>query len=380
MIFSRVQLKNWKNFRDVDVRLNKRVFILGPNASGKSNFLDVFRFLSDIADDGLEKAVRIRGGISGLRCLAARQVTDIKIKVWIDDNWAYELLISGKKGTAPRIKKETVFFDSGVGIQKIFERPDEDDKRDTERLTQTALEQVNANKEFREVVNFFKSVSYRHILPQVVRSPREFSPVSVVNDPFGRDLVSQIWNTPKKTRDSRLRKINEVLKVAVPQLDDLAVEMEQSTGLPHLITRYQHWRLYGARQNEASFSDGTLRLLALLWSLLEADGPLLLEEPELSLHDEIVKQLPALFAKLERGRRKAVRQIIVSTHSQAMLVDPGVGPGEVLILFPRENGTDILTPDSEDETVMRTTGLSVAEYLLPKTTPRNVSQLSLLKL
>lgn len=356
------------------------MFIIGPNASGKSNFLDVFRFISDIAEDGLDKSVSSRNDISALRCLAARKATDISIKVWLDDQWIYELAINGRKGAPPTVTKENVFKKHDDEYINIICRPDKEDKKDTERLTQTALEQVNANKDFRDIATFFKSISYRHVLPQVVRAPREFTPVSVTNDPFGRDLVSQIWNTPKKTRDARLNKINEVLQIAVPQLDDLTVEMDQSTGLPHLITRYQHWRLYGARQNEAAFSDGTLRLLALLWSLLEAGGPLLLEEPELSLHDEIVRQLPAMFTLLERGRRKTIRQILVSTHSQAMLMDPGVGPGEILILAPGDNGTEVHTPSPEEAQIMRNSGLSVAEYLLPKTTPHNVNQLSLLKL
>ncbi|MFW5773293.1 MAG: AAA family ATPase, partial [Tangfeifania sp.] len=48
MIISRIKLKNWKNFKEIDVQLRNRIFIVGPNASGKSNFLDVFRFLRDI--------------------------------------------------------------------------------------------------------------------------------------------------------------------------------------------------------------------------------------------------------------------------------------------------------------------------------------------
>jgi predicted ATPase len=377
MMFSRIQIKNWKNFRDVDVRLNTRMFIIGPNAAGKSNFLDTFNFLSDIANDGLEKAVNSRNGVSALRCLAARKVTDISIKVWIDDAWIYELVIEGKKGAAPRVEKEVVKRKLETKTTVILNRPDKEDKSDPERLTQTALEQVNANKSFREIATFFKSISYRHILPQVVRSPRDFSPVSVTDDPYGRDLVSQIWNTAPRTRHARLKKINDVLQVAVPQLSDLTVEMDQTTGLPHLVTRYQHWRLYGARQNEAFFSDGTLRLLALLWSLLETGGPLLLEEPELSLHDEIVRQLPAMFAKLDRGKKKTTRQIIVSTHSYAMLEDPGVGPGEILILTPGDNGTEVNPPEDSDSKIMSESGLSVAEYLLPKTNPRDATRLSL---
>jgi AAA15 family ATPase/GTPase len=46
--FAWLRLKNWKNFQSVEVDLPLRVFLVGPNASGKSNLLDVFRFLRDL--------------------------------------------------------------------------------------------------------------------------------------------------------------------------------------------------------------------------------------------------------------------------------------------------------------------------------------------
>ena len=46
--FAAVHLENWRNFTQVQVDLQRRVFLVGPNASGKSNLLDVFRFLHDL--------------------------------------------------------------------------------------------------------------------------------------------------------------------------------------------------------------------------------------------------------------------------------------------------------------------------------------------
>ena len=377
MLFSRIVLTNWKNFRAVDVILNKRIFVLGANASGKSNFLDSFRFLSDVAKKGLAYAVESRGGISHIRCLSARNNPDITISVHIDDYWKYSLTFGGRKGGVPLVKSEVVTRKSeSRRLKRILARPDSDDKSDKERLTQTALEQVNANKDFREIANFLKDVSYKHIIPQVVRDPQGFTPIPVKDDPYGRDLVSKIWNTSERIRTSRLKKINEALTIAVPQLNKLEVKMNQSTGMPHLIATYQHWRLHGAKQDEASFSDGTIRLLALLWTLLESGGTLILEEPELSLHDEVVKYLPTMFANLDRKKKQTTRQVFVSTHSKVLLSDPGIGAGEVLLLQPGENGTEIVCPDEVEEELMKG-GLTAAEVLQPKTSPNNVVQLSL---
>lgn len=76
----------------------------------------------------------------------------------------------------------------------IVIRPDEDDEKDSERLTQTYLEQVCANHKFRDVADFFSSVRYIYIVPQLVREP-DWS-VGKTNDPFGGDFLEQIVCTP----------------------------------------------------------------------------------------------------------------------------------------------------------------------------------------
>jgi predicted ATPase len=379
MIITKIQLKNWKNFGEVNADCGKRVFLIGPNASGKSNFLYALRFLRDVAQDGLQKAVAVRGGMKAVRYLCARSPSIVSIAVNLGDIWEYGLSFTADTKGEPKITEEYVAqFENGTK-HNLLQRPDNDDKHDSMRLTQTALQQVNVNKDFREIADFFSSIQYRHILPQLVRDPKSFSPLPSKHDPYGRDLVSQIWNTPQKTRDARLKKINEALTIAVPQLKNLSVEQDKATGLPHLTVNYVHWRQHGAYQNEAAFSDGTLRLLTLLWSIFDAEGPLLLEEPELSLHEAIVSQLSGIFARLDRTRKKATRQIFITTHAEAMLTDPGIGGNEVLRLEPSAEGTEIRTADEQDTRLMEE-GLSAAEVLLPKTRPARIEQLSLLAL
>ena len=128
---------------------------------------------------------------------------------------------------------------------------------------------------------------------------------------------------------------------------------------------------------EDQFSDGTLRLLGLLWTALEEGGPLLLEEPELSLHPEVVQFLPQLFARIQR---RAERQVFVSTHSSDLLRDEGIGLDEVLLLQPSENGTVVRPASTFDEIKqLLNGGLSLAEAVIPQTRPQHVEQLVLFK-
>jgi len=381
MYVQRLRVENWKNFQKGDVRLSRRLFLIGPNASGKSNFLDIFRFLRDLSlprGGGLRQAVEVRRGVSAIRCLTARRYSDVLIEVELNDEatkesvWLYRLRFNQDNLQRPLIKEERVAYNG----KELLSRPDADDKTDPLRLTQTSLEQINANKAFRAIATFFQSVNYQHLLPQVIRDPQGFSPGQIDNDPFGRDFLQRVENTLPKTRDSRLRKIQAALKVAAPQLKELNM-MRDSLGVPHLVGLFEHWRPKGGKQNEAQFSDGTLRLFGLLWSLFEGDGPLLMEEPELSLHQEVVRRLPQLIERINR-QRKVKRQVMISTHSEEMLRDEGIGAEEVLRLEPSPEGTILKSPlDSPEELEQLNSGLTIADVVLPKSAPVDVHQLEL---
>jgi predicted ATPase len=101
-----IALENWKNFRSVQVEINDRLFIVGANASGKSNVLDALRFMRDIVKHGggLQYAVSQRGGISKIRCLSARERPYITLEfAFTGDNnavWRYVLsIVQQTRGT-----------------------------------------------------------------------------------------------------------------------------------------------------------------------------------------------------------------------------------------------------------------------------------------
>lgn len=372
--FTRLELLNWRNFTKVDVALQPRMFLVGPNAAGKSNFLDVFRFLGEIVTvgGGFQAAVARRGGVSMARSFAARKNPHITIKVSLGneksrDEWVYELTFGQDNQRRPMIIRERVELRGTM----ILDRPDKEDKSDPERLRQTYLEQVNVNRLFRDVADFLATTKYMHIVPQLVREPERS--VGRTDDPFGGDFLEQIATTNKRTRDSRLRRITSALQVAVPQLEELKLEQDHR-GVWHLRGRYRHWRTHGQWQTEEHFSDGTLRLLGLLWAVSAGTGPLLLEEPELSLHPEVVSQIPQMFARVQR---RVGRQIIVSSHSPEILNDPGIAPDEILSLTPASEGTAVsLVRDDNQATQLHNAGVPYGEILKAATAPKDASQLS----
>lgn len=373
MKFDHIRLENWKNFRSVDLPLQRRLFIVGPNAAGKSNLLDAFRFLRDIADPegGFQRAVKSRGGVSQLRCLHARQQPNVAIEVLMtldDATWRYRLEFAQDNQRRAIVKKEEVFSDD----RKILTRPDPDDISDPNRLTQTHLEQVNANGDFRAIADFFAQIRYLHVVPQLVRESDRLAPRP--QDPFGSDFLEQIARTSKRTLDSRLKRIEQALAVAVPQMRELKLDRDDR-GVPHLMGRYKHWRPNAGWQTEEHFSDGTLRLLGLLWALLEGNAPLLLEEPELSLHAAVVRYIPSM---MNRAGRKSSRQVLISTHSADLLSDEGIAPEEVVLLEPSGDGTRaVVAVQNQQVRALIDGGLTIADAVLPLTAPRSASQLAL---
>src|SRR5258708_3657497 len=374
MKFTQIRLENWRNFYRVDVPVQERNFLIGPNASGKSNFLDALRFLADLVSvgGGFEAAVKDREGVSSIRCLAARKISDVALEVQIangeNGNWLKRLAFGQDRRRRREIKQARVYH----GDDLLLDRPDPLDTEDPERLRQTHLEQVSANLKCRLVADFFRTIRYYHIVPQLVRESDRWDGPDV--DPYGGDFLERIMMTPVTTRQARLKRIQQALTVAVPQLTELIAERDER-GLAHVRGKYGHWRPQGAWQKETQFSDGTIRLLGLLWSLLDGTGPLLLEEPELSLHPEVVRQIPQLVARVQGKSR---RQIFISTHSSDLLRDRGIAPDEVFLFIPSESGTTVQVGARLRE-VMRLleTGLSLADVVIPITKPPHADQLSL---
>jgi predicted ATPase len=381
----RLALKNWMNFRNLDpVDLGDRVFVIGPNASGKSNFLDALRFLRDIArpsgvkpsGGGLQKAVNDRGQLSRLRCLNARKNPEVFIEAELEatpdePHWIYRVGFKGegKANNRVTITREEVHY----GNREILKRPDEDDAKDPDRLTQSYLEQINANSEFRTIVHFFSEITYLHLVPQLLKFGDIIGGNVLEQDPFGQGFLQRIAAAGEKTRNARLRRIQNALEKVVPQFKELRFKRDEISGTPHIEANFAHWRPTGAWQRENQFSDGTLRLIGLLWALMEGSSLLLLEEPELSLNEEIVSHLPGLIRQVQK-QSKNQRQIIITTHSESLLSDPSVGSEAVVRFEPTQEGTQILPP-SEQEKIMLKSGLPVGQVLLPATRPQAADQL-----
>ena len=399
MIITHLSATNWRNFRQIDVPLSERQFIVGPNASGKSNFLDIFRFLRDIVKNeggGLQEAVANRGSVAIIQSLVVEQDAEVAIEVRLADTsesaetWRYAVgfrQVPQNQSYSHRyfasLTHERVWKDGKL----LIDRPDTEDEKDPDRLIRTTLE--STSQDFQELVDFFQSITYLHLVPQLLRFPDLITADAVETDTnvqrsgsrsrrkstrtqLGHGLLEKIASVDEDIRCSRMKTIEETLKIVIPQLEHLDFKHDEA-GRPHLLVRCSHWHPSSPAQHEEQFSDGTLRLLGLLWTLLESESVLLLEEPELSLHVGIVSELAYLIYKMQAGKNQ---QVLVSTHSDVLLAQPEIDGTEVLILTPTKSGTEVkIASDNEAVKQLLEADFTVGEAALSRSSPENVKEM-----
>ncbi len=373
MFITRLRLHNFRNFRDIEVQLQRRVFIVGANATGKSNLLDALRFLRDIAKEdggGLRSAISARKDFRHIRSLMAHgRDNHVAIEIDVaptpgdDAIWTYSLELELERAGRHRtlIKSERVVREG----EALLERPDDKDKTDDRRRTATALEQIDSNIKFRELADFLGSIRYLNLVPQLLRLGQENNMQRLPDDPYGQGFIEHVMATPSNTRKARFRRINESLSTMIPQFSELRAVNDQITGRPHLEAKFDHWRSQGAWQRDHELSDGTLRLIALMWMAQESGGPLLLEEPELSLHDAVIRELAGAFAMVSLASK---RQIFITSHSPPLLDDDAVSLSEVVLLRTDKDGTHAsLAAEDPQVCALREAGEPLGQIVVPWT-------------
>jgi predicted ATPase len=177
MIVTYFGLKNWHNFREMNFEIDPVVYFVGLKPFEESHLLDAFLFLHTVAKSesgGLQAALRERGGIKKICGTHGRPDQDIFILMKLADSaksdaikWTYELAFKSEGNGKRRVlvAHERVMRDN----EELFYRPNDSDILDAKRLTQTFLEKVSENTEFRTIAKFLSSTSYVRRVPQIIR-------------------------------------------------------------------------------------------------------------------------------------------------------------------------------------------------------------------
>ncbi len=122
MLIKSIKVSNFKSFYELDVQLGRFNVVIGANATGKSNFIDIFRFLKDIVNNGLDNAFSMQGGIEYTRNLNVGASRDLSIEIRLSslttDKIGFPVRSKGKKREWVNLKINELDYQFHIGFYK----------------------------------------------------------------------------------------------------------------------------------------------------------------------------------------------------------------------------------------------------------------------
>jgi predicted ATPase len=342
----------------VDLETRNLIVIIGANGAGKTSFLDVLSILSASANGNLQTTLQAKGGLSEILTRGKAQELRIAVSMEIPEKQPlnYSLTLS-PKGFSYEILEETLtqqnrsdapepfkYIESFGLYIKYFSQEERKLLRPNweHNYFETSLSQVP--KMYREPENMRKSLAsctYYGALDVSEKSPiRLPQPMRSATLPGsnGEDLVSCLYNLRETDRD-RFEMVENVISAAFPDFERLNFPPVAAGTISMTWTD----RNYSQPMYAHELSEGTLRFLWLA-TLLHSQSLTtitLLDEPEVSLHPELLMHLVYLMREASKST-----QLIVATHSDRLI--RFLKPHEVLICDLEEGEATMIWADTLD--------------------------------
>lgn len=355
--FSRLTISGFRRLQKVEFPLAPLTVVIGANGVGKTSLLDVMSLLAASAAGRLNGAISELGGISSLLTYDGCDRLGMVLSMNVENREPIEYSIDiVPSALAYSIENETLtqrrkspdpfkYIDSHLADIRYFEKGEGRFQRPNWQHNQMESSLAQVPKMFTEPEQFrgaLASSTLYHALnvaPRApVRMPQPMQPAQLPGKD-GEDLVSCLYYLRETERD-RFDSIEDTLRVAFPAFERLEFP-PVAAGTMALAWKDRNFtrQLYAHQ-----LSEGTLRFLWLAALLHSPALPAItmIDEPEVSLHPEMLRLLAELFR--EASQRT---QLIVATHSDRLV--RFLEPEELAVMNVEENGcSTIARADSLD--------------------------------
>jgi len=400
MAITRVRISNFKSFKDQDVQLGKFNVLIGANASGKSNFIQVFRFLRDIATDGLDNAISMQGGTPYLRNLKIGASNNLSIELVSDEEvepgvqFLWPIRVKVRKSVGIKVQESVYRFSlkfriKGPGFEiaedSLRQKGDfvrltiqQQKLKEKEKLNEGGIAFSNVGGRIQVELNAPDSVGIRkeditplswgewRLPPKTLLLSSEWFP-----SPLGRVLSRMsIYDfdpkLPKKAvpitgkaelegdgsnlalilknvlaSKERRRKFANLMKDLLPFVDDLDTEKFADKSLLFKLRETYFAKEY---LPASLISDGTIDLTALIAALyFEKKHLTIIEEPERNIHPYLIFKVVQMMKEASQQK-----QIIISTHNPEVVKYADVND-LLLVSRDREGFSTICRPSEKEE-------------------------------
>ncbi|CAD5921561.1 ABC transport protein, ATP-binding subunit [Planktothrix tepida] len=336
-----ISIKGFRRLQNIELEMRNLTVMIGANGSGKTSFLDVMSVLAASASGNLQNILQLKGGLNEILTRGKAQELEIAVSMQILERQSlnYSLTLS-PKGLSYEIRAENLTQQIDLNASEPFKYIESrglDIKyysQDDHRLLrpnwehnplETSLSQVP--KMYREPENLRKtlaSCTYYGALDvsekSPIRLPQTMRPAKLPGA-RGEDLISCLYNLRESDRD-RFEWVENILSSAFPDFKQLNFPPVAAGTLSMTWTD----RNFDQPIYVHELSEGTLRFLWLV-TLLQSQNLTtitLLDEPEVSLHPELLRHLVYLMREASKHT-----QLIVATHSDRLI--GFLEPHEVLI-------------------------------------------------
>ncbi|GAB3138283.1 AAA family ATPase [Microbispora hainanensis] len=379
-----LEVENFRSLRKVVLPLGPLNVLVGANGAGKTNILEVFRFLADVIRTDLQPALDLRGGFDEVAFWGGdKPPTSIQIK--LKANWTthsspnapdeYSLRIEQRSGRSLS-RRETFQFKRTQGRgrritisgQKVNVVQIGKDRAESpahsigiQRLSSglSTLPRLTDDEGGTEVATVAQRLASFRVFDVNVGSARMPSRFPHGMDALEDDAANMAaFLLTLRSRDEEAFQRLEADAIEVlPQLT--GIDFEFPSGPAREVIVILHERGLRRRTQLADASYGTIRLLGLLSLLYDPSPPALtcIEEIDHGLHPQALELL------VERLREASLRtQFLIATHSPALA--DRLHPHELVVCERRDDGSSAIPAISHNQIrdiVTRSEGLPLGE-------------------
>jgi predicted ATPase len=353
-MIKRLQIKNYKSLKNLDLELGKRNLLVGPNMSGKSNLIDCLKFLSHICILGVTQAFLNRGGFRevawkgkdkgsisfGLTIEQERGIEEQKI-------YQYEISIAGSPTGLISIEREHLAVKVGKQVSTLIDLRNGQGKIthldgspafNIADPSRSGLEFSVPGWEGMEAKNYISRWHYYHLSPEIMKQAS-----AAVSQPYltenGQNFSSWLM-TLQTSYPEEFRSIKQVAKDSLLGLEEILSTPTQFA-TTYLTTREKY---LDQPINIWHMSDGEILFLAwlsLIFAPASFGSPLFcVEELENHLHPKLLETLVEVLNQRQRELGPQAAQIIVTTHSPYLVDKMNL---EDLVVFEKSDGGTICT-------------------------------------
>jgi predicted ATPase len=357
----KIEVKNFKSFENLDIKLGNFNVIIGPNASGKTNFISIFEFLRDIASLGLDNAISLQGGNEYIRNMKIKSAQDLSLRVifsqlparisflrkrvlelekvvyefhlrFDEKSSQYEIvkdeliqnIVISRKGHSRRKSSSLRVFQENGKLSFNIEAPDEESKKIIESEFHFLLREREMQRNlllletpvFRFLTTFgdiFREIAIYDFDPKLSKKAIPITAKAELEE-NGQNLPIVVKNIleSKENRKEFLVLVKELL----PFVENLDIEKLIDKSLLFKIREYYFEDYIPA----PLISDGTINIIALIIALyFEKKRLIIIEEPERNIHPHLISRIVDMMKDASRKK-----QIIVTTHNPEFVKHAGL--------------------------------------------------------